>query len=607
MKIRIEKNQMMYDKKRLIFPSGLMVFLLGFFLSTGLTGCGRKNNDELVIAKINSLEITLGQFQTFYRPRPNEFRTLEEQVEILKLNLDDLIGYKLIQEGGRADRLHRTDDFKRRLERHIKDLLNRLVKQREIVEAITITNAEIDSLLSRSFVERQFQHIITLNLPAALEVEDRLLAGEDWGSVAVVYSRDDEVVLHRGNLGWLAWGEGPFSVYLDLQPVAYEIPVGTWQGPIQVDNEYHFINVVEERSRQRGTPEDERAAAYSRIFSDKQEQMEQDLANRMWSDKGFHLDEDQFRWLIDEINKSFDRDAANNPIPQFSREDSRRVIVRSDSDPYTATDLLDHLELLTPRERDNQLTLVDWRHLFVNWVIMDQVAEYATSKGYRRNPGIIAAGIQFTDSRLYALKLENLRSGARPATDQELQRYYEQNPQFFDLPERRQIVEVLVATSEEAESLLRRARAGESISRMAEQYTIRPGFKERSGRFASISRQEFGALGEAIFETPLDEIGPVVETPLGFSIYLVTDVQPPHVISLEDVSDNLRENFRIEMARTLVEDFKAEAGQRSRIRKNAEILTEWAEQIVAWREAASEAANEAASSDSTVTVPPDNR
>lgn len=599
MKIRIEENQMMVNKNRYLTLSGLTLPLLGILVSIGLTGCGQKEYGDRVVAKVNGLEITLGVFQNFYRPRPNEFRTLEGQVEVLNESLDDLIGYKLIQEGGRADKLHRTDDFKRRRERHIKDLLNRLVKQLEIVEAISITDAEIDSLLSRSLVERHFQHIITLNQTAALEVKDRLLAGEDWGSVAVVYSKDNEVALHRGDLKWLAWGEGPFSVYPDLQPIAYEIPVGTWQGPIQVGKEYHFINVLEERTRQRGSPEEERAAAYSRIFSDRQEQMEQDLSNRMWSGKGFHLDEDQFRWLIDELNDSFERDAANNPLPELSREDSRRVIVRSDSDPYTAADLLEYIELLTPRERDNKLSLNDWRSTFVNWIIIDQVAEYATSKGYRRNPGIIAAGIQFTDSRLYALKLENLRSGARPATDQELQRYYEENPQFFDLPERRQIVEVLVATREEAENLLRRAKAGESMAMLAGQYTIRPGFRERSGRFASISREEFGALGEAVFETPLDEFGPVVETPLGLSIYQVTEIRPPHVINLEDVKDNLRENFRIQMAKTLVEDFKAEARERSRIWKNEEAVREWAEKIVAWREAVN--------SDSTETVPPDNR
>ncbi len=599
MKIRIEKKQMMVNEKRLSILSGLTVSLLGIFLSTGLTGFGKKSDSEQVIAKVNSLEITLGQFQTFYRPRPDEFRTLEGQIEVLNVNLDDLIDFKLVQEGGRAEGMHRTNDFKLRRERHITDLLNRLIKQLEIVEVITITDAEIDSLLSRSLIERQFKHILTLNQPAALEVEDRLLAGEDWGSVAVVYSKDNEVILHRGDLGWLAWGEGPFSVYPDLQPVAYEIPVGTWQGPIQVGREFHFINVVEERTRERGSPGEERGAAHSRLFSDRQEQMEQDLTNRMWSGKGFHLDEDQFRWLIDEINESFDRDAGNNPLPELSREDSRRVIVRSDSNPYTAADLLEYIELLTSSERDNQWSLEDWRHLFVNWVIMDQVAKYATSKGYRRNPGIIGAGIQFTDSRLYALKLEDLRSSARPATNQELQRYYEENPQFFDLPERRQIVEVLVATREEADSLLRRARAGESIFRLAEQYTIRPGFRDRSGRFAPISKEEFGSLGEAIFQTSLDEFGPVVVTPLGFSIYQVTDIQPAHVINLENVKSNLRENFKIEMAKTLVEDFKNEARERSRIRKNEEIIREWAEQILVWREAAN--------SDSTETVPPDNR
>gem|GEM_PF-2855377 len=562
---------------------GRSVLITGLILAIGLTGCGRRGEGDQVVARVDRLDITLADFQTFYRAPPGERNPLDEQIQVLDERLEELIGYKLIQEGGRDDGLHITDDFKRRRERHIKDMLNRLVKQREIVEVIDVTDAEIDSLLNRSLLERHFQHIITMNRAAAQDVKDRLEAGEEWGSVAVIYSRDSEVSLHRGDLGWLAWGEGPFSVYPEMQPIAYQIPVGSWQGPIQVGGEYHFINVLEERPRQRGTMEEERAAARNLIFTYKRNAREQELSNRMWAEGGFHFDEDQFRWLHDKMMDSFRKDPANNPIPELSREDLRRVVVRSDTKPYNVRDLLERVELLSPRERDNPLTLDDWRDRFLEWVMIDQVAAYATSKGYRREPGIMTAGRQFTDSRLYALKLEDLREQAGTVTDEELQEYYEQNQQLFDMPERRQIVEVLVETREQAEELLRRARDGESMELIARQFTIRPDFAERSGRFVPIRRDEFGPLGEAVFETPKDGFGPVVETPLGYSIFQVTQILPPRKIQLEDVKYNLRENLRMERERNIEMEYKAEARKRRRIWKNEELIRQWAMQIVAWR------------------------
>ena len=561
-------------------------FLLGLLLAVSLAGCGRSGDKELVVARVDRLDITMADFQTFYRPPPQEQNTVEEQIMILDEKLEDLIGFKMVQEGGRDDGLHESDNFKHLRERYIKNLLNRMVKQREIVGAITITDAEIDSLLSRSLIERHFQHILTLNRPAAQEVEERLKAGEEWERVAIIYSRDNDVGLHRGDLGWLAWGEGPFSVYTELQPVAYQIPVGTWQGPIQVGREFHFIKVLEERTRERGMPEEERAAARSFIFSFRQDAMEQELSNRIWAEGGFHLDEDQFRWLYDQLMDSFGRDPSNNPLPELSREDRRRVVVRSKTNPYTAQDLLERIELLSPRERDNPLTLDDWRHMFLEWVIIDGVAEYATSKGYRKEPAVLASRKRFTDSRLYALKLNSLRAEARQAIDEEIEEYYEQNPQLFDLPERRRIVEVLVETREEAEELLLRAKEGESMDTLARDYTIRPGFVQRGGRFVPIRRDEFGPLGEAVFEVPEDEFGPVVETPLGFSIFEVIQILEPYLIQLEDVRENLRENFRLEKERTIVEQFKEDAGARARIWKNEELIRNWAEGIVAWREAA---------------------
>jgi len=560
--------------------------LLSLLLLLGLGGCSGSGRREQVVARVDRLDITMADFQSFYRPPTREQNTLDEQIQILNEELDVLIGFKLVQEGGRAEGLHRTDDFKRRIERHVNNLLNRLVKQREIVEQMVVTDAEIDSLLSRSYIERYFQHIFTTSKPGADEVERRLNEGEEWGSVAVMYSRDDQVSMHRGDLGWMAWGEGPFSVYPELQPLAYRIPVGTWQGPVQVGREYHFIKVLEEKTRSRGTPEEEREAGRSILLGIKQNRMEQELSNRMWHEGGYHLDEDQFRWLHEQILESFSRDPANNPLPELSREDRMRVVFRSEKRPYTAQDLLDKLELQQPRERDNPITREDWRFQFVEWIIIDEVAVFARKKGYHKNPAIMDARKRYIDSRLYALKYNNLRSAAVPPTDEEIQEYYDQNPQSFDLPQRRQITEVLVETRQQAEELLRRAKEGEDLGTLASEYTIRPNFTERYGRFVPIRRGEFGPLGEAVFETPEGEFGPVVETPLGFSIFQVESILEPRVIELDSVRENLRENFRLDMERELVAQFKEDARRRARIWRNEELIQQWAEEIVAARAAA---------------------
>lgn len=545
-------------------------------------GCSR-SDEEQVLARVGPKAITLARFMEYHRTPPTLQRSVDEEYEIMSQRLDDLIRYTLIELGGKDDGLDRTEAFRKARENHEKDLLNRLYKQRQILEQIRVSEAEIDTFLARSAVQRHIQHIVVTSQEKADRVLSRLEAGAEWGPLAQAESEDPRRMMHQGDLGWMSWGEGNFAYYEDLQPIVYRLPVGNWEGPIRSGNEFHFIKVLEERERTMGPPEQERAAARSRLVSLRQTDMEQELVNRIWSEQGYRVNEDQFRWLVDRIVTSFQNDPRNNPVPVLSRADSRRVVVQSESNPYTAQDLLDRLELINPQGRDNPLGLPDWRQRFVEWVITDEVAELARGLGYDRDPAILAALERFTESKLYADKLLALEAAAGVPDDAYLDRYFEEHPEEFDIPERRNLYEVLLATREEAEAIRDRVVAGEDIQELAYQYTIREGFRERRGRLAPVSREELLPLGAAAAEVAVGEVGPVVEGPLGFSVFKVERVNPARRLTLDDVRENLRERLRMDRERDAVESFVAEARARRRIRRNDELLREYAEELVAAR------------------------
>ena len=547
-------------------------------LLVGVTACDRGKRGT-VIARAEGKDITLARFSDFYRPPTTLDPDPDQIYQTLREKLDDLIGYILIQEAGRAEGLHKTRDFNRRLQNHEKDLLNRILKQRQIVERIVVDPAAVDTFVARSKRERRVQHILTLNAPAAADVRSRLEEGEEWESVARIYSKDPEVVLHGGDLGWIRWGEGNFSYYPDLQERVFALPVGTWEGPIETRGEYHFIKVLEERDRELGTEQEERQAARERVAALIQREMEQQFADRMWERGGYRIDEDHFRWLVEKIQESFERNPAANPVPVLAKEDRGRVVIRSPSNPYTAQELLDRLELRNPQARDNAITLGDWRKLFIEWVLTDEAAMEARRLGYHKDPGFLARRETFIDSRLYALKLEKIESARGTPTDEDVQAYYESHPEDFDIPEMRRIVEVLLATREEAEQIRKRVEAGEDLENLAYKYTIREGFKERGGRFAPIRPGEFGALGEAVFQTGQGELGPIVETPLGFSVFKVMNIVAPRLIRLDDIRDDLRARMKRDWERENLEAFKTRAWQRARIWRNEELLRWYAEQI----------------------------
>jgi parvulin-like peptidyl-prolyl isomerase len=381
-------------------------------------------------------------------------------------------------------------------------------------------------------------------------------------------------MLHGGDLEWVRWGEGQFSYYPELQRRVFDLPVGRWEGPIQQGNEYHFIRIEEERPVEYGDLQQARMYAASRLADLEQRRMEQDMSNRMWQRGSYRLNQDHFRWLVDEINRSFEADPARNPIPEVSREDGRRVVIESPENPYTARELLDRLALLSPQSRDNQLDINDWRQLFVEWVLTDEAARDARRLGYDEDPGFLSEREKYIDGRLYALNLSRVEEARGVPTDEDLERHRQEHPEEFELPEMRRIVEVLLPTRDEAEDIRRRALAGEPMTTLAAQYTIREGYRQRNGRFAPISPGEFGELGEAVFAADPDTapIGPVVESPLGYSVFEVVSVSEPRTVALDEVRENLRIRLQREWERENRAAYIEEQREQTSIWRNEELL-----------------------------------
>lgn len=560
------------------FPAAI----IGIMLVISATGCGRNHDEDGgVIAEVNGVEITMKRFQEYYRPILSPVRTAGEEYKTLEERLDELIRYSLIQEQARSDGFLNDPMFMRRLKSHETTLLNQLVKMYEIDNAITIDSASIEAYLARADSERHFLHIITLTREAANEVTEMLTAGENWETVALQYSRDTDVSIHKGDLNWLVWDEGPFGVYGELQEIAYQIPVGTWRGPIEQGNEFHFIKVLEERIRQKGTPEEEWQAAYTHLFNKRVVEIEQEISNRFWDEGGYHLDEDQFRWLLDQITVSFNTNRNLNPIPVLTRDDAERVVVRSREKPWTAGMLLQELELLTPPARDNAETFKDWRDRILGWVIGDCIAEYAREKGYDNDPAFEHRRTIFIDTALYSEQLEKLRLSVGRWSGEALEEYFNEHLEEFDIPETRRLVEVLLETREEAEEVHAQVMAGRNIEVIANERTIRPNFRGNLGRFAPIRRGEFGPLGEAVFNAELNELGPIIETPLGFSVFRVMQIIPARKLELDDVKESLGERLFQEERLAVVERFVEQEWRRARIWKNYERLRTYAEQVSA--------------------------
>lgn len=110
--------------------------------------------------------------------------------------------------------------------------------------------------------ERPAQRTKEEALALATELRQRILAGEDFATLAAQYSDDQSNAQNGGDLGWFNRN----AMVAPFADVAFSLPVGEVSEPVETQFGYHLIEVLE-KDEARPKPEDqlqqERAQAFS--------------------------------------------------------------------------------------------------------------------------------------------------------------------------------------------------------------------------------------------------------------------------------------------------------------------------------------------------------
>jgi peptidyl-prolyl cis-trans isomerase C len=154
------------------------------------------------------------------------------------------------------------------------------------------------------------------------------------------------------------------------------------------------------------------------------------------------------------------------------------------------------------------------------------VAQRARAAGLDQDRQYKVRVNEYRRSRLINLRRDQLIAGMEPTKD-ELKAYYEANKARLVQPETRKVQMVVVKTEEEAEDLKRGIEAGQiTMYQAAQDHSIAPTAKEDLGEIGWVSKgKAVPALDEVIFALGPGAVGGPVETPAGWHLVTVQDVQ----------------------------------------------------------------------------------
>jgi peptidyl-prolyl cis-trans isomerase C len=155
--------------------------------------------------------------------------------------------------------------------------------------------------------------------------------------------------------------------------------------------------------------------------------------------------------------------------------------------------------------------------------------------------------------------------------DEEIEKYYREHPEEFNIPESVRARQIVTDTKEKAEAILRRLRNGENFAKLARDLSLSPDRKQ-GGDLGFIQRGTFPREFEVSFTMNPGEISPIIPSLYGFHIFKVLEKAPAKTLSLEEVRDKIVSELTQAAHQQAAQDLLKNLRQNSHIQIDEKLL-----------------------------------
>lgn len=157
-------------------------------------------------------------------------------------------------------------------------------------------------------------------------------------------------------------------------------------------------------------------------------------------------------------------------------------------------------------------------------------------------------------------------------TEDQVRKYYDDNPGRFEQPEMVRAAHVLIATRElpsgaelsdeakkekykKAEEVLKKAQAGEDFAKLAKEYSDDTGSKDKGGEYTFPRGQMVAPFEAAAFSLKTNEISGIITTQFGYHIVKVYEKIPAKKVDFAKVAPDLKQYLTMEQIQKLLPDY----------------------------------------------------
>jgi peptidyl-prolyl cis-trans isomerase C len=175
-------------------------------------------------------------------------------------------------------------------------------------------------------------------------------------------------------------------------------------------------------------------------------------------------------------------------------------------------------------------------------------------------------------------------------SDNEVQKFYDDNPSKFEQPEMVRASHILLATRDpetnkeltedqkaakhkKAEDVLKRAKAGDDFAKLAKENSDDPGSKEKGGEYQFARGQMVPEFEAAAFSLKTNQVSDIVTTQFGYHIIKLNEKMPAKKVELAKVAPEIKDYLKQQQLQKRQQDLQ-EYMQKLKKDFNVEVLDE---------------------------------
>lgn len=548
-------------KKVTIYSSGLVLLLISFFL---INYCSREDN--LLVARVGGRTIMLTEFESEFTKGKNSDMIVKSSPDDKRNFLNRLIDRNLKIIDAYRHQLDKDEQIIDQVKQNSRRFMFDRLVELEVIQKV-VPESELKDYFDKSNREVKIRQIVVKFDPKnveqkesayqrAKEIVRRLKYRESFSQLAADVSEDINTAKKGGDKGYLKWG--PKSFENPIYVAAFSMKKDEISDPIETENGYFIINVVDIKEYPKYSFEQEREKIRRTIYSIRNNEITEayyKYLDRLRKKYKVQFNDDANEIIITQyqspgLNSSVTREDTstvsgknNLPLDNLNESEKKLVVATFRYGGLTISSLAEEIRKYPPHYRPRFKDKMEVQEFLNNRIIPTYLFEQEVKAQNIRSDRSVESRIKNSMENIMINKIQKIQVTDKiDVTDDDLRKYYEDHKEDYKHPEKREIQQIYVKDNKLAENLVKRARRGEDFNKLFRRYNEKETLKNNEGK-SEITRGHAG-IGKPSFQTNAGEIADPVKIGDGFFVIKVLNIKEPVLQTFDEAKSLISTKVR---------------------------------------------------------------